>query len=65
MKPFFKLLLGVIALLVGLGFVMPAVAQWRTQGSLPAVSVVLLGLGLVLAAAGVFAGVSGFRRLKS
>lgn len=53
MKPFFKLLLGLIALLVGLGLVMPAV------------SVALLGLGLVLAAAGVFACVRGFRRFKS
>lgn len=61
MKPFITMLLGVVGLLAGLGFVMPASAP----GALPVVSVVLLGLGLLIAAAGLFAGRSGLRRLKS
>ncbi len=65
MKPSLTLLPGVIALLIGLGFVVPPVAQWRTQGSLPNVSIVLLGLGLLIATAGLFTDISGLRRLKS
>ena len=64
MKPTLKITIGVIAVLVGLGFVMPAVALWRTQGSLPAASIGLLMLGLVLTVAGLYAGATGVRRSR-
>jgi hypothetical protein len=61
------LLLGLVAVAVGLGFVMPAVAQLRQQPGPIAVSGALLVLGTVLALAGVgsFAcGIVGYRRRK-
>ena len=54
MKRNLQIIGGVVAVLVGLGFIMPAVALWRTQGSLPTMSValLLLGVSLSLGAAG-------------
>ncbi len=65
MKPSVKIILGVVGVLVGLGFVMPAVALWRTQGALPGSSIALLLLGLSLTAAGLYSGTTGIRRLRS
>jgi len=65
MKPVILLILGVAGLLVGLGFVFPAVAQWRDVGAIGLGSGLLLGLGLVLTAAGVVAGAAGINRLRS
>jgi hypothetical protein len=62
MNPFAYILLGLAGVLVGLGFVMPAVAQWRDLGTMPGSSVALLVLGLALAGAGLFSGVTGLRR---
>jgi hypothetical protein len=56
---------GVIAVLVGLGFVMPAVAQLRDTGALPTLGVGLLLLGLTLTLSGGGAVVYGARRLRS
>lgn len=61
MKRKLQIIGGVAAVLVGLGFVMPAVAQWRTQGSMPAVSVALLLLGVALSLGGGGAIVAGAR----
>lgn len=55
---------GVVGVLVGLGFVMPAIAQLRDLGTLPALGVGLFLLGLVLTACGggaVFYGARGRR----
>lgn len=52
MKRTLKIILGVIAVLVGLGFVMPAPAQWRHEGAMTGLSVSLLVLGAVLTLAG-------------
>ena len=52
MKRNLQIIGGVVAVLAGLGFIMPAVALWRTQGSLPAVSVALLLVGVVLSLGG-------------
>jgi hypothetical protein len=53
---------GVVAVLVGLGFVLPAVAQWRTQGPLPAMSFVLLLLGVCLSLGGGWGVLAGVRQ---
>jgi len=52
MKRNLQIIGGVVAVLVGLGFIMPAVALLRAQGSLPAVSVALLLLGVCLSLGG-------------
>ena len=44
---------GVAAVLIGMGFVMPAVAQWRDVGAMTALSIVLLALGVMLTLGGV------------
>jgi len=62
MKRNLQILGGVVAVLVGLGFIMPAVAQWRTQGALPGVSVALLLLGVFLSLGGIGAVATGIRR---
>ena len=59
MKRILTIILGVIAVLVGMGFVMPAVAQWRHEGSMTGSSVALFLLGAVLTLAGVGAAFQG------
>ena len=56
---------GVVGVLVGLGFVMPAIAQLRDLGALPALSVGLLLLGIVLTACGGGAVVFGARSRRA
>ncbi len=55
---------GVAAVLIGLGFVFPAVAQWRDQGIVPAAGIALLGLGLLVTGVGVGAFVLGLRAAR-
>ena len=62
MKRILKIILGVIAVLVGMGFVMPAVAQWRHEGAMTSSSVALCLLGAVLTLAGVGAAFQGVVR---
>ena len=52
MKRTLKIIIGIIAILVGMGFVMPAVAQWRHEGAMTGLSVALLLLGLALTLGG-------------
>jgi len=52
MKRILKIILGVIAVLVGMGFVMPAIAQWRHEGAMTGSSVALCLLGAVMTLAG-------------
>ena len=65
MKRIVTIIVGIIAVLVGLGFIMPAIAQWRTLGSLPGVSVALLMLGVLLTVGGGSAAVCGIRKPKA
>jgi hypothetical protein len=65
MKRTITIILGFIGLLVGLGFIMPALAQWRTQGSLPGASVALLLLGILLSLGGLLATANGCRKPKA
>jgi len=50
---------GIVGVLVGLGFIFPAVALMRTTGSLPNTSVGLLLLGIGLTLGGVRAAFCG------
>jgi hypothetical protein len=65
MKRSVLLVVGVLAVLLGLGFVMPAVAQMRDTGALPTVGVGLLLLGLTLTFSGGGAVAYGARRLRA
>jgi hypothetical protein len=53
---------GIIGVLVGLGFVFPAVALMRTTGGLPNASVGLLLLGIALTIGGFAAACRGMIR---
>lgn len=61
MKPI-KIILGIIAVLVGMGFVMPAIAQWRNEGAMTGASVMLCLLGIVLTLSGIGAAVHAVTR---
>lgn len=65
MKRNLQILGGVVAVLVGLSFIMPAVAQLRTQGALPAVGVGLLLLGVFLSLGGGWGVIVGVRQPKT
>ncbi len=65
MKRNLQIIGGVVAVLVGLGFIMPAVAQLRTEGALPGVSVALLLLGVFLSLGGGWGVLAGVRQAKT
>lgn len=52
MKRILFILTGIIALMVGLGFILPAVAWWRSHGMAmgPVLLPLLFGVGLLAAA---------------
>ena len=53
---------GVIGVLVGMGFVMPAVAQWRTEGAMTSTSVALRLLGATLTLGGLGTTITAAKR---
>lgn len=59
------LIAGVLLVLIGMAFVMPAVALMRDTGALPAFSVALLLLGLTLTLSGGEAVVYGAKRFRA
>jgi len=59
MKATLKIIFGIIAVLVGMGFVMPAVAQWRNEGAMTGSSVALCLLGSVMTLTGIGATLYG------
>jgi hypothetical protein len=65
MKKSIMFLVGVAGVLIGMAFVMPAVAQMRDTGALPTVGVGLLLLGLTLTLTGGGAVLYGARRLRA
>ena len=65
MKRTFKIILGIIAVLVGMAFVMPALAQWRHEGSMTGLSVALLLLGAVMTLAGAGAAIQGVAKRRA
>jgi hypothetical protein len=62
MKRTFHFVAGLAGVLIGLGFVFPAIAQWRTHGGMSALSVGLLALGTLLTIGG---GMAAARALKA
>jgi len=57
--------LGIVAVLVGMGFVMPAVALLRDTGALPGFEVALLFLGVFLTLGGSASVFVGARRIRT
>lgn len=55
---------GVAAVLVGLGFICPAVAEWRVQGVLAVVNLLLLAFGIVLTLGGAGSVIQGVRGVR-
>ena len=62
MKRILTIIAGILGVLIGLGFVFPAVAQWRTTGAMTGLSVALLLLGLALTLGGGGAALCGIRK---
>ena len=62
MKRILIIIAGIIGILVGMAFVMPAVAQYRHEGAMTHEEVWLLMLGAVLTLAGFGAAVVGARK---
>lgn len=56
---------GSVAVLVGVGFICPAVALWKDQGELPLVSMLLLLWGALLTLSGVGVVVYGVRGVRA
>jgi len=52
MKTPIKIILGIVAALIGMGFVMPAIAQWKQEGAMTGMSIVLCLLGAILTLTG-------------
>lgn len=65
MKRNLQIIGGVVAVLVGLGFIMPAVSQLRTEGALPGMSVALLLLGVFLSLGGGWGVLTGARQTRT
>ncbi len=65
MKRNFQIIGGVVAVLVGLGFIMPAVALLRTQGALSGVDIALLLLGVFLSLGGGWGVLASARQTKT
>lgn len=55
---------GIVAVLVGLGFVFPQVAELRATGALFAGQILLLGLGVALTGTGVAGVIAGGMRSR-
>lgn len=56
---------GIAAVLIGMAFVMPAIALLRDTGALPGFEVALLFLGVFLTLGGAAATAYGARRLRA
>jgi len=65
MKKIGLIALGIIAVLVGFGFILPALAKLRSFGYLPGADITLLLLGIFLAAAGPVTACFGCRKRKA
>ena len=65
MKRNLQIIGGVVAVLVGLGFIMPAVALLRTQGALSGVDIALLLLGVFLSLGGGWGVLASARQTKT
>ena len=62
MKQPVKIILGIVAVLIGMGLVMPAIAQWKQAGAMTGMSIALCLLGLALTLTGAGAAIHGITR---
>jgi hypothetical protein len=62
MKKMYAIVGGILGVLVGMAFVMPAVALMRDEGALPNFEVGLLFLGVALTVGGAAAAVLGVKQ---
>jgi len=62
MKQPIKIILGIVALLVGMGFVMPAIAQWKHEGAMTGMSIALCSLGAALTLTGIGTAIHGITK---
>jgi len=62
MKKALKVARGIVAVLVGMGFVMPAVAQWQHEGAMTNTSIALCMLGTLMTLAGIGAAIHGITK---
>jgi hypothetical protein len=65
MKRIFMIVFGILGVLVGLGFVFPAIAQLRQTGSMAGFEVALLLLGIALTLSGGGAVLYGAKRRQA
>jgi len=65
MKRAFIIGAGIVGVLVGMGFVMPAVALYRHEGAIAYSDVALLLLGITMTLGGASVAVSSFRKRKA
>ena len=65
MKNIIKIILAIVAVLVGMGFVLPALAQWQHEGAMTGSSIALCLLGAVMTLAGIAAAFQGIAKHKA
>lgn len=65
MKKIIFISLGILGILIGIGFVMPAVAQYRNEGALKNDEPLLLVLGTILTLGGIVAAFKGVKTRKA
>ena len=64
MKKIVLIVAAIFAILVGFGFILPALAKLRSFGYLPGTDIAFLFLGILLAAAGPVTAFLGCRKRK-
>jgi hypothetical protein len=64
MKKIVTILIGLIGLLAGAGFILPVLAKLRDLGTMPSADVGFYTLGMVLTLVGGGVAVCGFKRQK-
>ena len=62
MKRPIKIILGIVAVLIGMGLVMPAIAQWEHEGAMTGMSIILCLLGGVMTLTGAIAAIHAVAR---
>jgi hypothetical protein len=64
MKQIVLIVVAIVTILVGFGFILPALAKLRAFGYLPGIDIAFLFLGILLAVAGPMTAFFGCRKRK-